>query len=163
MKDFMAFQWYGVLAPAGTPAETVNLLDRDINKALALPDVKERFVSVTLDITPGTLADFLKLLEAEDRRWKKVVKEVASGSIESRAGPASLCLAVLAYVALGRSADPRPEAYPAGFPGCPRLCAQLTIDIDDIEKVRWAAGLQDQPGSHAIGINEEHCSGMALI
>jgi len=77
VKDFVAFQWYGVLAPAGTPAEIVNLLNREINKALALPDVKERFVSVTLDITPGTPADFLKLLEAEDRRWKEVVKDVA--------------------------------------------------------------------------------------
>jgi tripartite-type tricarboxylate transporter receptor subunit TctC len=77
VKDFVAFQWYGVLAPAGTPAEIVGLLNREINKALGLPDVKERFVSVTLDITQGPPGDFQKLLEAEDRRWKEVVKQVA--------------------------------------------------------------------------------------
>lgn len=77
VRDFIAYQWYGVLATAGTPQHIVDLLNREINKALALPDVKERFTSVTLDITPGSPADFQKFLEAEDRRWKEVLKQVA--------------------------------------------------------------------------------------
>lgn len=76
VKDFVSFQWYGVLSPAGTPGDVIALLNREINKALAAPDVKERFAALTLDITPGTPGDFRKLLESEDRRWKDVQKQV---------------------------------------------------------------------------------------
>ena len=76
VKDFVSFQWYGVLAPAGTPKDIIAALNREINKALAAPDVKDRFASLTLDSTPGTPDDFRKLLESEDRRWKEVQKQV---------------------------------------------------------------------------------------
>lgn len=76
VKDFIAYQWYGMLAPAGTPREVVALLNAEINKALNSADVKARFTAVTLDITPGTPDDFRKFLETEDARWKGVVKQV---------------------------------------------------------------------------------------
>ena len=76
VKDFVAYQWYGVLAPAGTPKEIVTLLNSEINKALNAADVKTRFTAVTLDITTGTPEDFRKFLETEDARWKSVVKQV---------------------------------------------------------------------------------------
>jgi tripartite-type tricarboxylate transporter receptor subunit TctC len=76
VKDFVSFQWYGVLAPAGTPKDIVAILNRDINKALTAPDVKDRFATLTLDITPGTPDDFRKLLVSEDKRWKDVQKQV---------------------------------------------------------------------------------------
>jgi tripartite-type tricarboxylate transporter receptor subunit TctC len=76
VKDFVAYQWYGVLAPAGTPTEIVALLNREINKALNSADVKARFNAVTLDTTPGSPQDFHKFLETEDARWKSVVKQV---------------------------------------------------------------------------------------
>jgi tripartite-type tricarboxylate transporter receptor subunit TctC len=76
VKDFVSFQWYGVLGPAGVPKNAVATLNREINRALTAPDVKDRFATLTLDITPGSPEDFLKLLESEDRRWKGVQKEV---------------------------------------------------------------------------------------
>ena len=76
VTDFVSFQWYGVLAPAGTPKDIIATLNREINKALAAPDVKDRFASLTLDSTPGTPDDFRKLLESEDKRWKEVQKQV---------------------------------------------------------------------------------------
>ena len=76
VKDFIAYQWYGMLAPAGTPRAIVTLLNREINKALNAADVKARFTAVTLDITPGSADDFKKFLETEDTRWKAVVKQV---------------------------------------------------------------------------------------
>lgn len=76
VKDFVTFQWYGVLAPAGTPKDPVAILNREINKALAAPDVKERFASLTLDIELGPPEAFRKLLEAEDVRWQGVLKQV---------------------------------------------------------------------------------------
>ncbi len=76
VRDFIAYQWYGVLAPAGTPKAIITLLNSEINKALNAADVKTRFTAVTLDITPGSPDDFRKFLETEDTRWKSVVKQV---------------------------------------------------------------------------------------
>jgi tripartite-type tricarboxylate transporter receptor subunit TctC len=76
VRDFVSFQWYGMLGPAGMPQNVVAILNREINKALKAPDVQERFSALTLDATPGTPADFLKLLESEDRRWRDVQKQV---------------------------------------------------------------------------------------
>lgn len=76
VSDFVSFQWYGMLGPAGMPQGVVAVLNREINKALNAAEVRERFTGLTLDATPGTPADFLKLLESEDRRWRDVQKQV---------------------------------------------------------------------------------------
>ena len=76
VSDFVSFQWYGMLGPAGMPQDVVAVLNREINKALNAAEVRERFTGLTLDATPGTPADFLKLLESEDRRWRDVQKQV---------------------------------------------------------------------------------------
>jgi tripartite-type tricarboxylate transporter receptor subunit TctC len=76
VKDFVSFQWYGMLGPAGMPKDVVATLNREIFKALNSAEVKDRFVSLTLDATPGTPADFLKLLQSEDKRWRDVQEQV---------------------------------------------------------------------------------------
>ena len=76
VKDFVSFQWYGMLGPAAMPKDIVATLNREINKALNSAEVRERFVTLTLDAAPGTPADFLKLLESEDRRWRDVQQQV---------------------------------------------------------------------------------------
>lgn len=76
VKDFVSFQWYGILGPAGTPKGVVATLNQSINKALAAPEVKERFASLTFDSAVGTPDDFRKLLVSEDQRWKDVLKQV---------------------------------------------------------------------------------------
>jgi len=76
VQDFVSFQWYGMLGPAGMPKDVVTVLNREINRALSAPDVRDRFVAQTFDPTPGTPADFLKLLESEDKRWRDVQKQV---------------------------------------------------------------------------------------
>jgi len=76
VKDFVTFQWYGMLGPAGLPKHIVTTLNQSINKALDAPDVKERFTSLTFDSSIGSPEDFSKLLVSEDRRWKDVLKQV---------------------------------------------------------------------------------------
>lgn len=76
VKDFVTFQWYGMLGPAGLPKNIVATLNQSINKALAAPDVKERFASLTFDSAIGSPDDFRKLLVSEDQRWKDVLKQV---------------------------------------------------------------------------------------
>ena len=76
VKDFVSFQWYGVFAPAGTPREIVAVLNREINRALNSPEIRERFVSLTLDPAPGKPEAFHKMLQDEDARWRDVQKQV---------------------------------------------------------------------------------------
>jgi tripartite-type tricarboxylate transporter receptor subunit TctC len=75
LKDFTAAAWYGVFAPRGTPRAIVDLLHRELRKALASPDVGERFAAQALDIAQGSPEDFKRQLAAETERWKLVIKE----------------------------------------------------------------------------------------
>lgn len=76
VKDFVTLQWYGIFGPSGLPKGTIATLNQSINKALAAPEVKDRFASLTFDSAPGSPEDFKKLLVAEDLRWKGVLKQV---------------------------------------------------------------------------------------
>ncbi|MDA8453305.1 tripartite tricarboxylate transporter substrate binding protein [Acidovorax sp. GBBC 3334] len=74
-KDFEAASWFGVLAPAGTPAPIVQQLNKAINQALAQPDVAEKLRSEGGDVLGGTPEKFGALLKAEVPRWARIVKD----------------------------------------------------------------------------------------
>lgn len=76
VADFISFQWYGMLGPAGLSPAITATLNAAINKGLAAPDVRDRFTSMTFDISTGSPDDFRKLLVSEDLRWKGVLKQV---------------------------------------------------------------------------------------
>lgn len=71
---FEADQWYGIVAPAGTPAAVVARLNAEINKALALPDVQQQLAVEGAVPTPGTPQAFAALIAREIPRWAEVVK-----------------------------------------------------------------------------------------
>jgi tripartite-type tricarboxylate transporter receptor subunit TctC len=70
--------WYGLLAPAGTPAATVARLQREIVKVLRLPDVSEKLMAQGLDLVGNTPEEFAAILKSEIAKWAKVV--TASGA-----------------------------------------------------------------------------------
>ncbi len=70
--------WYGALAPAGTPKDVVNKLNVEIVKALQLPDVKERLVSQGFETRTSTPDEFAAYLKSEIVKWAGIVK--ASGA-----------------------------------------------------------------------------------
>jgi tripartite-type tricarboxylate transporter receptor subunit TctC len=72
-KDFEADQWYGVVAPAGTPREIINKLNQQINIALNAPELKARLASEGAVATPGTPEAFGALIVREIARWKPVI------------------------------------------------------------------------------------------
>jgi len=78
VKGFEATSWFGLLAPAGTPAEIVNRLQQESAKALGSPALKERLLSQ--GALPGGMApaDFGRFIAAEAKKWAAVVK--ASGA-----------------------------------------------------------------------------------
>lgn len=67
--------WVGILAPAGTPKEIVNRLQGEIAKIVAMPDVKERFASISYEPVGSTPEQFTNLIPVEIAKWAKVVKE----------------------------------------------------------------------------------------
>ena len=78
VKGFEASSWFGLLAPAGTPAEIVNRLQQETAKALGAPALKERLLSQGAIPSGMSPADFTKLIAAETKKWAEVVK--ASGA-----------------------------------------------------------------------------------
>jgi tripartite-type tricarboxylate transporter receptor subunit TctC len=65
--------WFGVFVPAGTQGETVALLNREIIGSMALPDVRERLVTLGFDPVGSAPAEFRKQIEIELKRWAKVI------------------------------------------------------------------------------------------
>jgi len=62
--------WFGILAPAHTPAAIVHRLSGDINKVLGGPNIRERFN--TVDVTPSTPEEFAAFIQREIPKWRKV-------------------------------------------------------------------------------------------
>ena len=78
VKGFEATSWFGLLAPAGTPADIVQRVQQESAKALASPALKERLLSQGA-IPGGTSpAEFGRFIAAETKKWAAVVK--ASGA-----------------------------------------------------------------------------------
>jgi len=73
-QHFEADQWYGLLAPAGTPAAVVTLLNEHVNRALNSPDLHARLAAEGAEATPATPEVFGQLIAREIPRWARVVK-----------------------------------------------------------------------------------------
>jgi tripartite-type tricarboxylate transporter receptor subunit TctC len=71
---FEADQWYGLVAPAGTPPALVARLNAEVNKALAMTDVAQQLAVEGAVAMPGTPAAFGDLIRREIPRWAAVVK-----------------------------------------------------------------------------------------
>ncbi len=65
----------GVLAPAGTPKEIVNLLQREIATILALPDVKDKVAALGFEASGITPGEFDSYIKAEIAKWRKVIED----------------------------------------------------------------------------------------
>jgi len=76
--DFDVQSWFGLAAPAGTPAAVVQKLHAELAKVLALPEVKKKLADMGATPAGGTPADMRNFASAEVKRWNAVVK--ASGA-----------------------------------------------------------------------------------
>jgi tripartite-type tricarboxylate transporter receptor subunit TctC len=73
-RGFEADQWYGLVAPAGTPADIVALLNQQVNRALGSEEVRTRLSAEGAEPTPATPEAFGQLIARELPRWDQVVK-----------------------------------------------------------------------------------------
>ena len=74
LKGFDASSWFGLFAPAGTPRAIVDKVQADVAKALALPEVRERFLAQGADPGGNTPEQFAAFIRAETDKWTRVVK-----------------------------------------------------------------------------------------
>ena len=65
-------QWLAFFLPAGTPRAVADKLNADLNKVLAMPEVKERFAKLGMQTAPGTPDELAATLRADLARWSKV-------------------------------------------------------------------------------------------
>jgi tripartite-type tricarboxylate transporter receptor subunit TctC len=72
--DFEADQWYGVVAPAGTPAAVVARLNTAINQSLSSPELATRLQAEGAEATPTTPEAFGALIRREIGRWRPVIQ-----------------------------------------------------------------------------------------
>ena len=75
LAGFDVAVWYGIFAAAGTPPPIVQRLNAEINKAMRVPEAKERIEAAGYDIVGSTPAELDAHVKAEITRWAKVVKD----------------------------------------------------------------------------------------
>jgi hypothetical protein len=75
VAGFEAAAWQGIVVPVGTPADIVQKLNAEVNKALQNPDLRGRLAAQGADILGGTSAEYAAYLRAEMPRWAKAVKD----------------------------------------------------------------------------------------
>jgi len=74
LPGYEVTQWYGILAPAGTPREIIDRLQREIVKAIANPKVAQLFTNLGTDPVTNTPDEFLSFIRSEADKWGKVIR-----------------------------------------------------------------------------------------
>ncbi len=74
VKGYSADAWFGLFAPAGTPAAVIERVNTEVNRALKEPAVRQRFETLGCEPAGGTPAAFATYVRDEVERWGKVIR-----------------------------------------------------------------------------------------
>jgi tripartite-type tricarboxylate transporter receptor subunit TctC len=74
LPGFEVTGWYGLVAPARTPAAIVQKVNRDVGQILATPDVQQKLAGDGSEAAPGTPAQFRQTIAREIEKWTKLVQ-----------------------------------------------------------------------------------------
>ena len=73
--DIEGEEWFAVVVPAGTPKQIIALLNREIVKIIALPDIREQLVALGFEpVATATPEEFVARIKAETEKWDKVIR-----------------------------------------------------------------------------------------
>jgi tripartite-type tricarboxylate transporter receptor subunit TctC len=75
MKDFEIHNWYGISAPAGTPAPIIQRLSRAINEAIQDPSLRTRFQEIGLVPMSNTPEEFAAFIKRDSEKWQKIIRD----------------------------------------------------------------------------------------
>ena len=68
--------WFGYLAPAGTPAKIVALLNQEINRAMMMPDVKDKLIALGLTVVAESPEFFAQTLRSDYEKYGKLIRAI---------------------------------------------------------------------------------------
>jgi len=74
VPGYVADAWHGLFAPVGTPPEVVDRLSADIARVLAMPDVRERLATASLEPVGSTPAELGAILRRDYEKWGAVIR-----------------------------------------------------------------------------------------
>ena len=80
LPDYVYDSWFGVMAPAGTPAAILNKVSADIASVLRLPDVAKAIDNQGLVIVTQSPAEFDRLIASEAQRFGKILRDAGVGA-----------------------------------------------------------------------------------
>ena len=75
LPGFEVSSWYGLCAPTGTPAPVLDKVHADLTAVLNLPEVRQRFKDLVIEVSPTSRVEFAQFMRAETARWARVIKE----------------------------------------------------------------------------------------
>jgi tripartite-type tricarboxylate transporter receptor subunit TctC len=75
IQNFEVPIWYGILAPAGVPADIIGRLNAELTRALTAPDMKDRLATVGIEPASSTPEQFGAFIRTEAVRYAKVIKD----------------------------------------------------------------------------------------
>ena len=75
LAGFDVGPWYAFFAPAGTPPAVIARLNKDITAALALPDIKEKYADMGLEVAPSTPAELAQVTKRDYDKFGKIIKD----------------------------------------------------------------------------------------
>ena len=76
VPGYEAVQWFGILAPAGTPRAIIERVNREAVRVLRTPDVRERLMADGADPVGSSPEEFGAFIRAETVKWAKVIRDV---------------------------------------------------------------------------------------
>jgi tripartite-type tricarboxylate transporter receptor subunit TctC len=74
--------WFGLTAPAGTPRDILHRLNGEVRKALAAPELQQRFAELSLSVTPSSPEELDALIKSEAVRWGEVIRRAGIKAAE---------------------------------------------------------------------------------
>jgi tripartite-type tricarboxylate transporter receptor subunit TctC len=80
MPDLLIENWYGMIAPAGTPTNIVNLINKVTNEAMRDPQVAQKLADQGLTVAGDTPEHFRDYIGAESKKWAKVIRDAGVGT-----------------------------------------------------------------------------------
>ncbi|MFJ1255081.1 Bug family tripartite tricarboxylate transporter substrate binding protein [Cupriavidus sp. CuC1] len=75
IRNVEASNWYGMMAPAGTPSAVVTRVNEALRRTLATPEVRKSLDQLGLVPAPGSAADFAGIIRTDSAKWARVIKD----------------------------------------------------------------------------------------
>jgi tripartite-type tricarboxylate transporter receptor subunit TctC len=75
VPGFEVLNWYGLVAPAGTPQDVIRKLQQDIAKVMASPEIRDKMVAMGTDPVGSSPEEFGQYIKSETSKWNRIIRE----------------------------------------------------------------------------------------